>query len=238
MAIAEYGAIVTEIKGSIGGHTFQGGRSAPTIRTKPGAGINKAIDNPILTGITNSLAENQRLFSTILKAWGGLTQVQRDSWDGLVGIYTFTNKFGAVYNGTPFQIFSSMNLVGAVLDLAIIETAPVELASFSFLSTVDDYSISGTWNTTTTQTSGVGMLVPIWSSRPVSATTPFSKVKLFKMVVAVYTGPIVIDFKPLYDSIVGPATEIGSVIYSTGYTSWGSYPKKQFVNVTKSTVIA
>lgn len=238
MAIVKYGAVVTEIKGPVGGQVFQGGRSAPTLRTKPPSGINTAVGNPIITGVPNPLATNQRLFSTIQKTWQGLTQVQRDSWAGLVGIYTFTDKFGDVYNGTPFQIFSSMNLIAVAIDEAIITTAPVELASVSPLGTTDDYSISGTWNTTTTQAGGIGMKIPLWVSRPVSATTPFSRAKLIKVGVGTYAGPGTTDFKPAYDALVGPATVIGSVIYATGYTSEPSYPRKQFEVVTKSTVIA
>lgn len=52
----------------------------------------------------------QRNFSEITKGWSKLTVGERASWSGLLGVWTFVNKFGDTYDGSAYQIYTAANI--------------------------------------------------------------------------------------------------------------------------------
>lgn len=127
MAVVQFGSIVTSLKGKVGGQVFQGGRTGIVLRCING---NKGeLIDAIAKG---SLAEVQTVrknFGKTTKGWSKLTDTQRASWASLLGVYTFTDKFGNVYNGTPYQIYTSMNLFAASLSLPTVGNAPYQVSA-------------------------------------------------------------------------------------------------------------
>lgn len=238
MARAKYGAFITEIKGKVGGTVMQSCKGGFMVRNAPLSNVIRSRNPPFQAGIINDLRQNQLNFSTVQKSWSQLTQAERDTWSSLVGIYTFTNKFGDPYNGTAFQIYTSINSLALIMEIPLLTSAPVQNLAFDPGFTTSDYSISGTWDVTSTNPSGVGQLIPSFSSRPVGASQPFSKARLSKAFIAVYAGAGTANIKPAYDAVFGAATEVGSVIYSRRWVSFADYPMIQYEQTVKTLVVA
>ncbi len=99
MARVQYGVIVTELKGKIQGQVFQGGNVGFVLRNK---------------GYTPGISTSQRQSANALlvsqaTAWRLLNDTQRAAWAAIVSAWTFTDKFGNSYQGSPFQVFVSYN---------------------------------------------------------------------------------------------------------------------------------
>ena len=71
MARVKYGAIVTDISGSVGGSTFQRNKSGATFRNKP---------NPLKS---SSITQIQRraIMRGLQNSWSELTEAQRSTWN-------------------------------------------------------------------------------------------------------------------------------------------------------------
>jgi hypothetical protein len=97
MAKVKYGAIVTELKGKMGGQVFQGGNVGYVMRNKGYTpGINSA----------QRQAANKSLV-TSTQGWRSLTDAQRAAWvTGSVN-WPFKDKFGNIYYGSGFQFYTA-----------------------------------------------------------------------------------------------------------------------------------
>ena len=99
MARVQYGALVTEITGSIGGMTFQNSKSGFTVRLKP--------------SMSRYYSANQtphiQLLNTISYYWRKLTLIQQLAWDNLAAANIHTNIYGRQYYLSGFNLFSSVN---------------------------------------------------------------------------------------------------------------------------------
>lgn len=130
MVQVKYGALVTELKGKIGGLVFKGGYSAPSIQ---------AIGKPrqIATGY-NQLPK--AILANMAARWKLITSAQRSGWNALALTWPFINCFGATYYGSGFQVFQSVNLnlnsVGLAMHPDAADLEP--LATFT--------SVIGTWS--------------------------------------------------------------------------------------------
>lgn len=235
MAIVKYGAIITSIKGKIGGTVFQTGRSGGVAKNlnrhvaQQKGGVGQAGD---------AYEQAKTNFSVVTKSWSKATDVNRSSWSALLGIWTFINKFGDVYNGSAFQIFTACNINLRTLELPEITTAPVYNAANDLGLTFDDFSLAGTWNRTTTNAAAAGQYRVAYFSKPVSPTTPASKAKLQKVSVALVPAPGVFDLKSDYVAWLGYTPPLGSIFYVRVWTCWEDYPKIQFDTVYKIEVVA
>lgn len=236
MASIKYGAIVTEIKGKVGGTIFQAGRGSGVVKN---AGIQRRGRRLAARNGYNLIEQKARTtFSVVTKAWQGLTDIQRNSWLSLVPIWTFLNKFGEPYEGTAYQIFCSCNMNALALDQSIIEDAPVEDAAVDPVLTFTDYSISGDFESEWTNAAASGQLNFVQLSRPVSPTTPYTKSTILANAVATYGSPTTQSIKAGYDAALGYTPPLGSLIYVYAYTTKPGYPRKQFVQIYKCNVVA
>lgn len=108
-ALAKYGALITEIKGSVGGTTFKGTKQGGSVQnkiTKVDAGrgsgkITKADAGRVIQVIGNTVANST--------AWKDLTDAQRQTWVTQAPNYPFYNKFGEPYTPSGFQLYMSCN---------------------------------------------------------------------------------------------------------------------------------
>jgi hypothetical protein len=114
MARVTYGALITELAGSIGGITFHKNSSGNIARLKP--------NMPMLP---SQLQGNQQYkLSSLIAIWPTLTNVQKTSWNNLAAAHDHVNEFGEIKNLNGFQWFMSCNLNLLVVDAATILTAP------------------------------------------------------------------------------------------------------------------
>lgn len=110
MAVLQYGAIVTEIKGSLGGHTFKKQGSSFVIQMKsPGFSKSKQLLNPALG-----------YAGFIFQQWIQLPDTSKEAWNNEALLVTFKDKFGNDVSISGRDLFSKLNLqlgVGYYMDV-------------------------------------------------------------------------------------------------------------------------
>jgi hypothetical protein len=235
-ARVKYGSIITEIKGKVGGTVFQGGRSGGVMKNL-GSNIKRELITPSGEPIGNK-KQNEINLSIVTKAWSSLTEGERNTWSNLLGVWTFTDKFGNVYNGTAFQIFTACNLNRLYLDLPILNTAPIEQTATDQGITVTDYSVSGVWDVTVANNPAVIQTGVIRIAAAQNATKNLGSVILNKAVVAPSIIAGTVNIKALYTALYNEEPPLNSAIYTEIWYCIPNYPRKQFAQTYKSFVVA
>lgn len=115
MARVIYGPLVSSVKGSVGGTTFQSNASGEIIRKRPQ--VHKA-------STTKQTQAHARL-QTLLSQWQTLTQAQRDAWYIYARTWPKVNKFGQSKNLTALNWFTSLNWWRTYLGSSIFTLPPV-----------------------------------------------------------------------------------------------------------------
>lgn len=100
MALAKFGMIVTDMRGSLGGHVFSRGRSGAIARTKV---------TPLNPQTTFQQSVRARLAS-ISQTWRTLTEAQRNAWNASVANFERTNVFGDSVKPTGKNLFTAVNI--------------------------------------------------------------------------------------------------------------------------------
>lgn len=236
MAVVKYGAIVTEIKGKVGGSVFQGGRSGGIIKNN-GYRLVKSIRGGDLKRLQGGQIARTN-FSIVTKSWASLTEVQRSNWDALLGVWTFINKFGDVYNGTAFQIYTAVNINRLILEEILLSDAPIKANATDPVITVADYSLGGTWDIATTVEVIPDQKVVLSFTLPQAATKNFGSTSPIVVSVVVISIAAGFDAKGLYQTFFGTDPPLGSIFYMTSWTAIADYPRKQFLQTFKVNVIA
>jgi len=95
----KWGALVVDGRGKIGGQVASKNRSGAYMRTKV---------TPVNAQTTFQQAVRSRL-ADLSSAWRGLTQAERDAWDGAVSGYAKTNIFGDLVNPTGKNLHNGLN---------------------------------------------------------------------------------------------------------------------------------
>lgn len=136
-ATVKLSALVTDIKGKVGGSVFQGSKTGTTLKNKPSGNFVKSIawtqGNPITAAVwdnSQSLALDlspgltapdgsqspqtvtytaQRTLRQITKFWQTLSPSDRAAWDAAAINFPFKNRYGQSYTGSGFQVFTSIN---------------------------------------------------------------------------------------------------------------------------------
>jgi len=95
MARIVYGALVTEIKGSIGGTTFQSNRYGFTVKNKP---------NMVRPNKQKQTDQNL-IFKAAVKRWNPMGQTGRDNWDQFAIDFPQESKHNPGVNLTGYAAF-------------------------------------------------------------------------------------------------------------------------------------
>lgn len=239
MAVLKYGAIVTEIKGKIGGTIFQGGKSGGTAKNKGIHGKAKGYARGTSSATFGDGGLQNRInFSDVAKMWQQLSEVDRDSWSSLLGVYTFTNKFGDVYNGTAYMIFFAQNLLSKYLGLSFLNAAQLENPTIDAGLTCSDYSISGDFERTVANALPVKNYLSVEGSQLVSPNTSLSKLRFRKAGIYSIQLANTLSYKTEVDTFFGGVPPLGSVFYIRTWYTRQDWRKKQFVQLHKITVVA
>lgn len=100
MAVVKMGAVVTTIKGSIGGTAFKVQRGSQVMyRKSNGTSTSKLLQNTKL-GYARA----------IFQRWAFLSSTDKNDWNALALTITFPDKFGDLVNITGRQLFTKCNL--------------------------------------------------------------------------------------------------------------------------------
>jgi hypothetical protein len=130
MVQVKYGAIITDMKGKIGGQTFKGNYTAASCQN-----IVKPFQRS--TDFNQLWKPNVGYLSA---SWRALTNAQRVDWNTLATTWPFYNCFNVLYHGTGFQVFMSVNLSLASVGLGMHTIAANRVLDFAFAN------VSGVWS--------------------------------------------------------------------------------------------
>lgn len=123
MAVAKYGAIVTDIKGKIGGTVFQGSVAGGVMKNnaarKSTSGTSK-----LSKADAGRAFLPQRTIAELSSAWKTLSSGDQLSWKTAAPGFPFTNKFGVQYTPSGFQLYMSVNTNLTVIGQSVMSSAP------------------------------------------------------------------------------------------------------------------
>lgn len=236
MAQIKMGAIVTEIKGSVGGTTFQSSNAGFSMKNK-GKGMHGKMKG-YAQRHDGTHVPQQGNFAIVTKAWSSLTDVERATWSGLLGIWQFKNKFGVVYNGSAYQIFCAANINRLTLGLSLLTVAPTKVDMVDPMITYSDYSISGDFLETRNNASAIGAYQFIYVTYPCNPTSNYKKVRRAGSIVREILTVGSTSKKAEVQALLGGNPPLGSVIYGVAWYCFPDYPNQQFFTVYKSNVVA
>lgn len=158
MASVQYGALITALKGNVGGSTFQNGNIAKVLRNKGyRAGKSSTIRQTVVG----------RLISQTTR-WRSLTDVERAAWASASGDWPFTDKYGNTYYGSGYQMFSAYNIALVSMGEAVVDT-PVAAPTVEPVVPADPDFTANTevvWNIDNTTTAS--QIVQCYASAPMS----------------------------------------------------------------------
>jgi surface protein len=117
MARASYGSIITDLKGSVGGITFQRNPSGKIARLKPTASVNPS----------NLQSGRERMLAYLASYWSSLTISQKNDWNALAATHDHYDPWGNITKLNGFQQFQSNNINLSVINTPLIPDAPVYL---------------------------------------------------------------------------------------------------------------
>jgi len=145
MARVTYGALITELAGSIGGITFQKNSSGNIARLKPNMPVN-----------VSEAQQAQNIFlSQLVASWSSLSDANKTSWNDLAVAHDHTNEWGESKTLNGFQWFVSCNLnllftSQATIDTAPSWTTPLVVPDFSIITNSTQFIVSWSppWDTT------------------------------------------------------------------------------------------
>jgi hypothetical protein len=137
MARVTYGSIITDIKGSIGGITFQHNANAKIARLR----FTKAKKNTQkqITKITE--------FQTVLSLWQTLDGTEKAAWNAFAATYTKEDKWGNVKTLSGFQYFNSINNYLLLISESMITapptwSTPLVVQDYTAVAIFNDFSIN------------------------------------------------------------------------------------------------
>lgn len=124
MAKVLYGGLISELKGSAGGTTFQSGRYGFTMKNK---GMGRKVASPAQSYIRQSI-------TAASKYWQLLTPGERDAWDAIAPSWPYTDKFGNPGELTGFNLFIQLSTNLLLIGEPINPTASLPAPLFTFSS--------------------------------------------------------------------------------------------------------
>lgn len=200
----KFGAIVTDGRGKIGGHVASKNRAGAYLRTKV---------SPVNPQTGYQLGVRNR-FTGLSQSWRGLTQAQRDAWNGAVGDYARTNIFGDLHNPTGFNLFQRLNNNLLLIGESMINTPPLPSAVGEVIAS-ELTAESGTESLSLTLSGAVpaGTNVKVFATSPQSAGKSFvkSEYRLIDVLAPAATTPV--DLLTAYQDKFGSTGEAGQKIF-------------------------
>jgi hypothetical protein len=179
MARVTYGALITEMAGSIGGITFQKNSSGNIARLKPNMPVNSTLSQQL----------RQIDLSLLLPIWSGLSAANKLSWETFAGLHDHINEWGdtKVLNG--FQWFLSCNLNLLLTSQATINTAPAwtsVAALQAFALTADAANFDIDWTPSIDIT---GYRLMVYATPPMRQST--LKLRKSNFMISIYDGGVI-----------------------------------------------
>lgn len=121
MALVEYGSIITDIRGSIGGLTFQHTKSGKIARLKPSPFKHQ----------NQSQQDKHKIVTSAVAQWHDLTLSEKLSWNAYADVNQREDRFGRMRSLTGFNWFYSINYNRLALGETFVKTPRLILYPFN-----------------------------------------------------------------------------------------------------------
>lgn len=158
MAVVKYGAMITEIKGKIGGSVFMGGWPNPIVKN-----INSGRRKYSAPG---TFAKHN--LSQSATTWRNLSDAQRTGWIGKASQYPALDKFGVPYTPSGYQVFVTCNTNLRTIGQSPIQNSVNTVAEQDISPFAVTYTDPDNVDVTYTPTANTSYTITIYASRPVS----------------------------------------------------------------------
>lgn len=227
MASIQFGAIVTGLKGKVGGQVFQGGNNGAVLRNK---GYKRGSITPLRNGATLGLV-------SITTAWRSLTDSERSSWTSAALSYPFVNRYGITYYASAYQCFVSYNRNLTSIGLPMVNTpaSPASADSPGLITVTAD--TSGAIIVTSANTSTQAQTLIISATAQRSPGRNSNNPKSILIATEPMFGANSWDIGSAYQAIFGSVTLGASLIVDT-VVRLNAYPLSVFKQRAKVSVTA
>lgn len=232
MASVKYGSIVTEIKGKVGGQTFQSNKAGFSLKNN-GQNPKVSVRGWDLVSVTR-----KSNFSSVTKLWSTLSDAERNAWNGLSGTWLFVNKFGDSYAASGYQIFCAANINRKLLGLSILTTAPTYNAAVDPMWSFSDFSVAGDFTETRGNAAAIGMRTFNQLTYLTTPTKSFNTTRILGSNASFIASAGTTSIKAGIVAALGGMPAVGTIFYITKWFCWADYPKQQFYQVYKIKVVA
>lgn len=185
----KFGSLVVDGRGKIGGHVMSKNRGGAYMRTKV------TPSNPR----SATQQANRSLLGSLSASWSGLTDSQRNSWNGAVNDWSKTNIFGDNIKPTGKNLFVALNKNINAIGGATILVAPAKVEMAILGLTAVDVAIGATTINLLDAGNADAIQVVVSATPPLSAGTSFTKGKFRKIYNALGASVVPAD---LYDAYV------------------------------------
>lgn len=179
MARVQYGALITELAGSIGGITFQRNSSGNIARLKPNMPVNSSADQQT----------QQFIISSLIPAWTALSAANKTGWENFAAAHDHVNDWGDIKTLNGFQWFMSCNINLLLNSQAIISAAPAwtavaALAQFALVTDAANLTLDWTPSIDIT-----GYRLMIYATPPIRQST--MKLRRSTFLIRKYDGGVI-----------------------------------------------
>ena len=200
----KFGAIVTDGRGKIGGHVASKNRAGAYMRTKV---------TPVNPQSSYQLGVRNR-FTGLSQGWRGLTQAQRDAWNGAVSDYQRTDIFGDLKNPTGINLYQRLNNNLLTIGESAVTTPPLpEAVQAVVLSSVAAANGAGTLTATYAPAIDADTKVKVFATAAQSPGKSFvkSEYRLIDVIVTADASPFSIETE--YEAKFGAIGAAGQKIF-------------------------
>ena len=158
MAQVQYGVIITELKGAIGGSVFQAGNNTKVFRNK---GYRKGKSSTIRQAVVARMVGQT-------SRWRALSDIQREAWQSARTGWAFTDKYGNSYYGSGYQFFVAFNTAMVSIGEPAVDVPNVTVEYETIVPTAPTFVFQTEldWNIDTLTTGS--QIVQCYASAPMS----------------------------------------------------------------------
>lgn len=205
MARVTYGSIVTELKGSLGGTTFQKNKFGHTAKNK---GIPKKQASAI-----QYVRRNAMLY--IVQSWNNLTDNQRNLWNTYAITYPQPINSNVTVMLSGYALFIKYNAILLSVSIPLCTTPEIVPVTFPLLNPSLKYEVSTGklfFNEGSTPFN-IRIAIMFYLSAPIKQGQGFNKNKI-RYVFKTLQGEGQIDIEYHYQNIFGLIPPVGSTIFA------------------------
>lgn len=179
MARVTYGALITEMAGSIGGITFQRNSSGGIARLKPNMPVNSSANQQL----------QQIRLSKIIPAWNALSDANKILWEAFAAAHDHVNEWNITKTLNGFQWFASCNINLLLLPQAMLTAPP----AWTAVAALDDFALvtaAGTFDLDWTPSIDItGYRLMIYATPPIRQST--MKLRRSTFLIKKYDGGVI-----------------------------------------------